>query len=88
MVFQGLAVLFKPILALHIKFSSCRNYWGGGGKNDMFAPPSQYFHWVGDCPPGSTPLDRRLCPHNVPIVSLYNASYKKKKKKRETEIQY
>ena len=34
-----------------------QNYWGGGGgKNDMFAPP-QYFHWGGGrLPPGSTPL--------------------------------
>ena len=36
MVFQGLAVLFKPILALHIiNFSSCRNNWGGGAQNDI-----------------------------------------------------
>ena len=36
---------FKPILALHIiHCSSCRNYWGGGGQNDMCAP--KYFHWT------------------------------------------
>ena len=40
-----MTVLFKPILALHIiNFSSCRNYWGGGGQNDMFPSPPQYFH--------------------------------------------
>ena len=51
-------MLFKPILALHMKFSSCRNYGGGGGQNDMFAPRPQYFHW-GRLPP--PPQDRRLC---------------------------
>ena len=32
-------MLFKPILALHImNFSSCQNYWGGGGKTICFPP--------------------------------------------------
>ena len=42
-------MLFKPILALHIIFPSCRNYWGGGGQNDMFATP--IFHWGATAPP-------------------------------------
>ena len=51
MVFQGLAVFFKPILALHIiNFSSCRK------KRYVCSP--QYFHG-GDCPP--PPQDRCLC---------------------------
>ena len=34
-----MTVLFKPILALHItNFSSCRNYWGGGGKSICLPP--------------------------------------------------
>ena len=37
MVLWCLTVLLKSILALH--FSSCRNYLGGGGQNDMFATP-------------------------------------------------
>ena len=48
----GLAVLFKPIITVHI-IIFCRNYWGGG-QNDrpLFAsPPPQYFHLGGDCPP-------------------------------------
>ena len=49
-----MTVLFKPIFALHIiNFSSCRNYWGGGGQNDMFAP--QYFHWRAAAPPPPPP---------------------------------
>ena len=53
-------MLFQPILALHIiNFSSCQNYWGGGGAKryiclpifslGVTAPPPP--------PPGSTPLD-------------------------------
>ena len=54
-----MTVLFKPILALHIiNFSSCRNYWGGGGGNDMFAP--QYFNWGRLPPQPPPPPDRRL----------------------------
>ena len=50
MVLECLTMLFKPILALHImNFSSCRNYWGGGGQNAMFTP--QYFHWGATAPP-------------------------------------
>ena len=56
-IFNGfvecLTVLFNPILALHImNFSSCRNYWGGGGKTICLPPQS--FHGGGgggDCPP-------------------------------------
>ena len=36
-----MTVLFKPILALHINFSSCQNYWGG----KTICLPPQYFHW-------------------------------------------
>ena len=61
-----MTVLFKPIFALHIiKFSSCRNYWGGG-QNNMFAP--QYFHWGAAAPAtppppqGSTPLGLKHIP--------------------------
>ena len=60
MVLKCMTVVFKPILALHINFSSCRNYWGGGGQNDIFAP--KYFHSGGGCPPA--PQDRRLCFQN------------------------
>ena len=50
-------MIFKPILVLHMNFSSCRNYWGGGGKTICLLP--QYFHWGGG---GATaPQDRRLC---------------------------
>ena len=27
-------MLFKTIHALHMKFSSCRNYWGGGERQN------------------------------------------------------
>ena len=55
MVLKCMTVLFKPILALHIiNFSSCQNYWGGGGKTICLPP--QYFHSGGGCRPGSTPL--------------------------------
>ena len=40
-------------------FSSCRNYWGGGGQNDMFASP-QYFHGGGGATAPLPPQDRRL----------------------------
>ena len=36
-----MTVLFKPIPTLHNKFSSCRNYWGGG---ELYVCPPQYFH--------------------------------------------
>ena len=53
MVLQCLTVLFKPILAWHImNFSSCRNYWRGGGQNDMFTTP--IFSW-GRLPPPPLP---------------------------------
>ena len=38
-----------------MNFSSCRNYWGGGGKTICLPP--QYFHW-GRLPP--PPQVRRL----------------------------
>ena len=40
---------FKPILALHIvNFSSCQNYWGGGGKRYVCPPPPyKYIIFVG-----------------------------------------
>ena len=35
-----MTVLFDPILALHIiNFSSCRNYWGGGGGAKRYVCP-------------------------------------------------
>ena len=59
MVFQGLAVLFKPIL-LHyiiINFSSKLSKLLGG--KTICLPPPQYFHWgrlpPPPPPPGSTP---------------------------------
>ena len=38
-----MTVLFKPILALHINFSSCQNYWGGGAKRYVCPPPPNIF---------------------------------------------
>ena len=59
MVFQGLAVLLKPILALHIiNFSSCRNYCGGA-KRYVCPPPPNIF--MGGSRPPPPPQDRRLC---------------------------
>ena len=59
MVFQGLAVLFKPILALHIiNFSSCPNYWGGGGRAKRYVCPPPIFSWGGgDCAPPPLRID-------------------------------
>ena len=42
-----MTVLILPILALHINFSSCRNYGGGAKRYILYLPPP---------PPGSTPL--------------------------------
>ena len=56
-----MTVLFKPILALHIiNFSSCRNYWGGGGKTICLPPPNIF---IGGRLAPQPPQDRRLCLH-------------------------
>ena len=47
-------MLFKPILALHMIFSSCQNYWGGG--QNYVCPPPPIFSLGATAPPGSTPL--------------------------------
>ena len=64
-----MAVLFKPILALHIiNFSSCRNYWGEGAKRYVCPPPPNIFMGGGaPRPPGSTPLGT---PHDLTFVRL------------------
>ena len=50
-----MAVLFKPILALHItNFSSCRNYWRG---QSICLPPNIFMGArLPPPPPESTPL--------------------------------
>ena len=51
-----MTVLFKPILALHINFSSCQNYWGGA-KRYVCPPPNIFIGGrLPPPPPGSTPL--------------------------------
>ena len=70
MFFQGLAVLFKPIRALHItNCSSCQNYWGGGGagggQNNIF------MGWWG-ATAGATPPPPRIDASAKIYIAFYD----------------
>ena len=58
-------MLSKPIVALHVmNFSSCRNYWGGGGKTICLPP--QYFNG-GRLPPPPPRIDASVLIVNVSL---------------------